>query len=344
MATPCYSARFIRPFAALLATSERFDRKSLEKLRSIDAEGRLPIETAHRLVEDQIEQTGDQNLGIRAARLTALGSGGALDYAMNSAATVRDALEVGARYTRLFSDSLRVSFDVQGARALVRLGTTIPAPRAVPDFAMAVWFINHTRLPLGESPKLECFFEHEVSGNTDEYDRTYEDAELTFGAPFYGISFGREYLDAPLATADPRLHLLLCEHVASMAARLDERVLLTNQVRELVMKQLFDGAPSLAHAAKQLRMSARTLAMKLEREGTTFSALVDDLRRDLALRYLNHREISHSEIAFRLGFAHVEGFYRAFKRWTGLTPLSYRRAENRIPTPYPRFPDSMKRH
>jgi AraC-like DNA-binding protein len=344
MAIPSYSARFIQPFAAVLAKCDKFDRKALAKLRAIDPEGRIPIDAAHRLVEEQIAQTGDEDLGIKAAQLTGVGSGGALDYAMSSAGTVREAVEVGARYTRLFSDSLRVILDVQGESAIVKLGTTIPAPRAVPEFAMAVWFINHTHLPLGDSPRIECFFEHDAPRNSDQYDRTYGKAELTFGAPFYGFSFAREYLDAPLATADPSVHRMLCDHVASMISRLEDRVPVAIRVRDLAMKQLFGGVLSVSAIAREMKMSARTLTSKLELEGTTFRATIDDLRRDLAFRYLRHQGVSHSEIAFRLGFAHVEGFYRAFKRWTGLTPLSYRKVVRTSPSVPPHFPDRDGRH
>ncbi len=335
MGTPCYSARFIQPFAEVLSTCERYDPRSLAKLRAIDPQGRLPIEAAHAMVLEQVEQSNDVDLGIKAARLAGLGRGGALDYAMNSAATLRAAIELGARYTRLFSDSLRVSLDVQGSRAIVRLGTTVPAPRAVPDFAMAFWFTNHTRTPLGEAPKIDCFFEHEATSNTDEYDRTYgRGAALQFDAPFYGFSFDREYLDAPLPTSDPAVHVLLCEHVVLMASRITERVDVTSRVRELAMKDLLEGPPTVGGVAKQLRMSARTLASRLEREGTTFSAILDGVRRELALGYLNHDEVAHTEIAFRLGFAHVEAFYRAFKRWTGQSPRTYRKGrQSSVPPP-----------
>lgn len=338
--TPCYSARFIQPFAELLATNERFDRESLAQMRAIDPSSRIPIDVAHRMLLDQLAQTNDPELGVKAGQLAGLGSGGALDYAMHSASTVRSALEMAARYTRLFSDSARVGFDVQGSRALVRLSASVPAPRAIPDFAMAYWFINHTRLPLGQSPKIECFFEHDKPTDTSAYERTYGSAALHFGAPFYGVTFDREYLDAPLSTADSSVHQLLCDHVESMMSRLDGRVSVTSRVREIVTRELFDGSPSLVGTAKQLRMSTRTLAAKLGREGTTFSTILDDARRELALRYLGHREVSHAEIAFRLGFAHVEGFYRAFKRWTGTTPLTYRRSLSSAPPPTPRFPDT----
>ena len=74
-------------------------------------------------------------------------------------------------------------------------------------------------------------------------------------------------------------------------------------------------------------MSTRTLERRLEREGTTFSDLLEDLRRRLALRYVANPAIPLGEIAFLLGFSHTTGFHRAFKRWTGETPLGYRRAQ-----------------
>jgi AraC-like DNA-binding protein len=342
MGIPCYSARFILPFAEVLSRNESFAPDALQRLHSIDPASRVPINTAHSMVIDQVTQTHDEDLGLKAARVAGLGRGGALDYAMHSAATVRSAIEVGSRYTRLFSDSLRVLLDFQGSRAIVRLGTTIPAPRAVPDFAMGYWYLNHTRTPLANAPKLECFFEHSTPERTDEYDRTFERAELCFGAGFYGFAFDREYLDAPLSTSDPSVHAVLCEHLALAASRLDENPSLSSRVRELAMQDLQGGSVSATSVARRLHMSTRTLSSRLEREGTTFTLIVDGLRRELAIAYVGHPEISHTEIAYRLGFAHVEAFYRAFKRWTQTSPGSYRR-ERVSSVPPPAFPDRRRR-
>jgi AraC-like DNA-binding protein len=67
-------------------------------------------------------------------------------------------------------------------------------------------------------------------------------------------------------------------------------------------------------------MSARTLRRRLEEEGTTMQALLDDLRQELASRYLGERKLTQTEVALELGFADARAFRRAFKRWTGKTP------------------------
>lgn len=82
------------------------------------------------------------------------------------------------------------------------------------------------------------------------------------------------------------------------------------------MRELLLGsAPTVFSVAAQLRMSVRTLGRRLEAEGTTFSVVLDHLRRELALRYVAGKTMAITEIAFRLGFSHVEAFYRAFKQW-----------------------------
>lgn len=330
MDVPCYSARFVEPFVQVLSTYECYAVESLNKLRAIDPATRIPAAVANDLAAKQVKQTGDADLGLKAGRRMPLGRAGALDYAMHSAATVRAAIEVADRYTRLFSDLLSVDLELDGDRATVRIETGMSPPRPVPDFTMSAWFANHASKPLQDASRLECWFSHPKPSDTSEYERTFEAATLRFNAPCYGFSFNREYLDAPLASADPVLHGVLCEHVALTLAQLSKRRTLAARVREIAMRELLQGTPTVFSVARQLRMSARTLGRRLEREGTTFSVLLDHLRHELALRYVGGHEMAFTEIAFRLGFSHVEAFYRAFKRWTGQTPLTYRRARGLV--------------
>jgi AraC-like DNA-binding protein len=95
-------------------------------------------------------------------------------------------------------------------------------------------------------------------------------------------------------------------------------------VRALLITNLTSGPPGISHVAKQLGMSERTLERRLETEGTTFSDLLDALRRNLATRHLREHETPIADIALLTGFAQSSAFYRAFRRWTGTTPNEYR--------------------
>jgi AraC-like DNA-binding protein len=326
MGVPCYSARFVPPFAQALETYESFDTMSLARLRAISPEGRIPMTVGNDLAIEQVAQTGDADLGLKAARLSPLGVGGVLDYAMNTAPTMRDGFAVGAKFARLFSDALRIDVEVTDHRARVRLRSSIPVPRTIADYAMAVWWTHNLRGAAGADARVDCSMVHPRPSDTLEYERTFERAALRFDADEYAFSFNRDCLEAPRPMSDPALHVVLCAHAALLLNHLPDRFSLVERVRDLALRELLRGNPTVSAAAKSLRMSTRTLASRLQSEGTTFSALLDEMRRELALRYLDDRRLTPTEIAFRIGFSHVEAFYRAFKRWTGQTPAGYRKA------------------
>jgi AraC-like DNA-binding protein len=147
-----------------------------------------------------------------------------------------------------------------------------------------------------------------------------------FGAPFNGFSAPARYLSMPVQGADPNLHALIRKHAEAMLAELPRAHSLTERVRALLAEQLANGAPSLGQIARHVSMSERTLARHLEDEGTTYKALLEDLRRRLARRYVRRSELPFAEIAALLGFSQAAAFHRAFRRWTGRTPLEYRRS------------------
>ena len=99
---------------------------------------------------------------------------------------------------------------------------------------------------------------------------------------------------------------------------------LDRQVVLQIADVLTDGIPSLAQVASDLGMSARTLQRRLSDQGLTFQALVDQARRETAERFLADTRYSSAEVAFLTGFSEQSAFTRAFKRWAGQTPGTYR--------------------
>ena len=100
------------------------------------------------------------------------------------------------------------------------------------------------------------------------------------------------------------------------------------RVRGLLIRNLGVGnaeAASLSAVASELRLPGRTLQRRLAAEGTSFAALLDSVRHELAIEHMADPRTSLAEIAFALGFADQAGFHRAFMRWTGRTPGEYRK-------------------
>jgi AraC-like DNA-binding protein len=324
---PCFSARLVRPFVRLLRGYPQIPQEGLDELEAFDPDTRVPIATIHELLAGAEFLTGDPDLGLKAARLIAPGDYGVLEYAARSAATWRGACDALWRYMRLVNDALCYSVQEEGELAQLRLDSKVALPRASADFQSAAFYVSVAYWwPDNFQPDLEVCFLHPRPADVSEYERTFPTGRLRFEAPFNGFVFPKEYLELPVQGADPHLHAVLRKHADAMLAELPRAQSLTERARDLVVKELAGGTPTLGHVARRLALSERTLARRLDEEGTTFKALLEDSRRRLSLRYVRESELAFGEIAFLLGFSQTAAFYRAFRRWTGQTPLEWRRA------------------
>jgi len=326
---PCYPLSMVRPFIEVLRPYEKL-RQTLDSLESHDIDARIPIEVAHKFLAEAIAFTGDIDLGLKAARRLALGDLGVVDYLVGSVATVGEAIEVTAGYARLFNDALRVRLEVRGTRAVLIFENSIVLPRAAADFQMGGFFHVHLRSWLNQDlPNVEVLFTHAEPIDTAEYASTFLPIELRFGSPVLGFSFDARQLTTPLQSADLKLHRVIRKQAEHTLTALPTTQTFTQKVRDLAAAEIGVGNATVAHIAKRLGVSPRTLTRKLEREGTTYKDLLEDLRKTLAMRYLESRDLQLSEVALRLGFSQSAAFHRAFRRWTGHTPLQHRRRQLR---------------
>ncbi len=322
----CYSMRLALPFSTLLREYEGFPLELLPDPETVDPDERVPIEVVHELLSGAIEITGDPDLGLKAARKLEIGDIGALEYAAGSAATVGAALEVIARYMALVNDALRVEWEMHHERVILRMHSAVPLPRAAEDFELGAFAQAASfRQSEGYNPSYEVHFMHPEPKDTSEYALSFPHGRPRFGQPTSAFLLSRELFERPMPTADPKLHEVIRKHADVLLSELPDNASFAGRVRDLLMAELRGGNPTAPHIAQQLHISSRTLTRKLEQEGTTFKGELENLRKQLARGYVGGTDLTLSEIAFLLGFSQVAAFHRAFKRWTGKTPMEYRR-------------------
>jgi AraC-like DNA-binding protein len=327
---PCYAVHLVRPFLEVLRGHPVISDAMLEQWQQIDPDDRIPVTTVHRLLENTAELMNDPDLGLKAARRTSPGDVGALDYLLSTSATVEDAIEAAGRYMRLVNDTLAVRLELDGENAWIRFDNTVILPRAAADFQMGSIFWNHARRWLRDVvAEVKVAFTHARPSDQSEYELTFGAAEVRFSAPFMGFLLRRTHLALPLEKADPKLHGVIAKHARQLMSELPRAQSLTERARTVAAQELAQGNPNAAHVATELGMSLRTLSRKLADEGTTFKDVLDDLRRRLALQYVAGRDLPLSDVALLLGFSETAVFHRAFRRWTGQTPLEYRRGHRR---------------
>ena len=166
-------------------------------------------------------------------------------------------------------------------------------------------------------------FNFASSANPDEYRRIYG-CPVRLQQPETRIYFDVSVLDYPLWQAEPEL-LQLHEQLALEQLQELARYDLVGEVRRAIGSTLERGETTLETVAEQLGITARRLRSQLSEADTSFQHILSDYRCKLAKRLLATTNESIERIVYLTGFAEPSTFYRAFKRWTGETPIEYRK-------------------
>jgi AraC-like DNA-binding protein len=144
---------------------------------------------------------------------------------------------------------------------------------------------------------------------------------VEFGATTDEFALNANARELPLIHADPYLNNLLLKYCeTAITDRRGNVSQLRTRVENAISSLLPHGRVVVDDVARSLGMSDRTLARKLSDEGLSFTEVLQQLRRDLAVQYLDDPKLHVSKIAWLLGFNEVSAFTHAFKRWSGKTP------------------------
>jgi AraC-like DNA-binding protein len=175
---------------------------------------------------------------------------------------------------------------------------------------------------------LAVYFKHAARGDASVYE-THFGCPVRFESGRDALLVSEDHLDAPNRLGDETVVSFFDRHLEQeLAARaIDDG--LEHRVRRAVASVLSEGVPTLSAIASELGLGSRTLQRRLSDSGLSFQGVVDMARRELAQRLLRETDYSLAEIAFLTGFSEQSGFTRAFRRWAGQTPRSYRLASTR---------------
>ncbi|MEO1082144.1 MAG: AraC family transcriptional regulator ligand-binding domain-containing protein [Pseudomonadota bacterium] len=157
-----------------------------------------------------------------------------------------------------------------------------------------------------------------------EAHRDYFQCPVRFGADRDAIEVSAEALAVRNTLGDATLAGFFENRLAREVEALASGGDLARRTKLLISRSLSQGLPPISDVASELALSPRSLQRKLAGEGFSFQKLVDDARRELAEDLLSKSAYSLAEVAFLTGFSEQSAFTRAFKRWAGQTPRSFR--------------------
>jgi AraC-like DNA-binding protein len=301
---------------------------ALDERSLANPEARLSMPTLEQLVARARLLTAEPGLGFHLGLQMRISSHGYLGFAAMTASTVREALDLAARFAPTRTTALALRWQVDGDVASLAIDErgSFGTARDVVIFALMVgiWQIGKTltgRSLVGSA---------EVAFSEPSYFSRFVQVlpRVSFDRPVHRLVFDAAVLDLPLMMADPaalRLASEQCERELDALSSITRDRDLVARVRALCARK-DGGFRSLEEVADELHGSVRTLKRRLAAEGTAYTSLLEEERRDRALRLLRSADLSIDEVAERVGYSDVTNFTRAFRRWTGTTPAAYRKA------------------
>jgi AraC-like DNA-binding protein len=296
----------------------------LDRSCLLDPEIKIPVGEVCRLLENSARDARVEDFGLRMSEPRRLSELGPLALAMRDAGTLREALQSASRYVCLHTDSLVLSLKEMDNLAMLEIEplTDGNAPsRQGTELAVGV-FHRAIRELLGNFPNgWQVWFPHTAPNNISKHSRVFG-PQVEFGHSVTGLRFARRDLDKPLPAADPVMARHIKRYLDPMLAR--SHGTLSERVRQLVYEQLSTGRCAAEPAASSLGMDRRTLHRHLGRFGETFSSIVDEVRSELVLRYLEERRRSLNEVTILLGFSAPSVLSRWFRGRFGCTPGAWR--------------------
>ena len=251
---------------------------------------------------------------------------GAFGLAWKSAPNLRGSYVRSERYGHVLGSAENYSLEKSADGlffSLEKAGDGRPGMLLSNEASMAAVNTISKEVSTRDFMPLAVHFKHTPRGDTSVY-------EDHFGCPVHfeagrdALLVSEESINAPNKLGDETIAKFFDRHLEQELASLSNDDDLEQQVRRAVANVLSEGVPTLSLIASELGLGARTLQRRLSDEGHSFQSVVDMARKDLARRLLRETDYSLAEVAFLTGFAEQSGFTRAFKRWVGQTPRSYR--------------------
>ncbi|MCL1125357.1 AraC family transcriptional regulator [Shewanella surugensis] len=296
--------------------------------------GRIAIPKYMRIGFDAIKLTQHTDLGLKMGLCSGFHYYGMLGFASMAAKNLADMASLFAEYEILLSHNIHGQSHFNVSTATLSFYSIAPYNQYnffVVDSVLASWyclFKSRFRYLFAEGELCQfvktIHIEYPKPINYAVYEQFFR-CPVLFGSSFNGFVFKKKYLTLPLRDACDASFLLAKALCDTEKCRLVGNQSWQVKVADTISQHLVGRMPSIDEVATLLGITPWTLRRRLYQESTNYQTLMDITRRDVALSYVRETTLAFSEIAYLLGFSTPAAFYKAFKRWMGVTPKHYRK-------------------
>lgn len=298
----------------------------LKRADVADPATRIPYAVVLGLIERAATTLGDASYGLRLGAAQEPRDGGLLAFVILNSPTLLDAIANLQRYFHVVGEGEEIEVDRTGQHVVLRFRETDPALRGLRHNSeyLAATIVRACRdMTRKRISPVRAEFMHGKPNAKVAY-ADYLGCPVKFHAEWDALIYDAETMRLPVIGADGKLFKVLelaCRQILGPTPKKQDIV---HDVRELMIDGLAKGTVHFDSIAGKLNMSSKTLERRLADRGTTFSALLEAVRCEIAKHHLSKTDVRLEQIAYLTGYSEPAALVRAFKRWTGMTPMKFR--------------------
>lgn len=233
----------------------------------------------------------------------------------------------GIRFYRLFDHIPQMDLTVKDGKARIAIASDYfpnDPDRFLQESLLVIWhrtacWMIDQRINLSQAA-----FAYPAPPHANEYKAIFY-CPTQFDAAQSYLEFNADMLKQPIRQDERTLSEFLKSSPADLLARPTKDESFSGKIRHLIGREIDGEMPTFDQIAQHLYMTPQTLRRRLIAEDTSYQELKDHIRRDIAIYHLSQAHLSINDIASKVGFTEPSTFHRAFKKWTGVTPLAYQK-------------------
>lgn len=303
----------------------------LEPALAFSQDEQIPYEKVAKIREVVRSHFPYDSFALEVGQRIPIGELGVVDYVCIQSTSLADAMENLSRYFQLVAHpNLGLTFHVKEDGGYLETASNYHVHDKVGwfeqqsvEFTFSV-ILHRIRYATGLNmfPK-HIYLRYPKPDDIEVYEHIFGQS-ITFNSEKNIMILSNEALALSPVKADFRLYKLLRGYVDEAIEKIPDATDIEGRVLQVLKAKLQSGDTAIKSIAPMLCMSPRTLHRKLQDAGTSYNALREKLRFELAKTYLHDYAMNISDISYLLGFSQVSAFHRAFKRWANVTPQDYR--------------------
>ncbi|WNC94123.1 AraC family transcriptional regulator [Paraburkholderia sp. FT54] len=312
-----------------LNPNELLQQVGIDATALANPDARVPAAACCRLLELTAEKASCPTLALHMAETRQKFGTGVVTLLLAHKRTLREVLLAAAEYRHLLNEALAVYVEKTGETVTIREELVVepgtPTKQAI-ELAVGV-LARHSSALLGDhwKPRAVHFAHHGPADPT--FHRRFFGCTLQFGSDFNGFVCAAADLDYPNPAADPELVRYAESLVAPLNATGADSTAL--EVRKAIYLLLPLEQATVELVARHLRLSVRTMQRQLESTDTSFSTLVEEVRRELAVRYMSNPRYPVGRVAALLGYSQQGSFTKWFTSQFRMTPRDWRNSQSK---------------